>query len=338
MRVSRRRLLAGAGALPLLGSPLARAAAEPLKIRISWVVAGANLASILFDKPGIAHYQGRSYEMEGMHFSGTPEMISALATGDLDIATLAYSSFALAIENAKMSDLRIIADEFQDGVPGYYTDEYMVLKDSPIKTVADLKGKVVATNGAGSAVDMSLRAMLRKHGLDDRKDVTFIEIGLPNMKAVLSEKKADLICAVTPFSWDPGLRAMARTLFTQKDAVGRTQMILWAARAGFLDKNRAALADFMEDALRARHFYLDPANHAEAVAIVSKATKLPPERFEGWLFTNKDYYRDPDGLPDLEALQANVNLQHSLGFLATAFDVDKYAALDLAKDAAKRVK
>jgi sulfonate transport system substrate-binding protein len=275
--------------------------------------------------------------MEKVHFSGTPQMITSVAAGDLDIASLAYSSFSLAIQNAQITDLRVIADEIQDGVPGHYTNKYMVLKDSPIKSAADLKGKVVATNGAGSAVDMGLRAMLRKHGTDDRTDVTFVEVHFSNMKAVLREKKADLICAPAAFYWDPELRSIARTIFTLKDGVGRTQLILWAARAGFLEKNRAALADFMEDALRARRFYLDPANHAEAVAIVAKATKLPPERFESWLFTKKDYYRDPDGLPDLEALQANVNLQHSLGFLAAAFDVNKYAALELAKEAAKRV-
>jgi sulfonate transport system substrate-binding protein len=336
MRVSRRGILAAAGALPLLGGRLALAA-EPPKIRIGWVVAGANLPSILFAKQGIAQRQGKTYQMEDVHFAGTPQMITALAAGELDIGSLAYSSVALAIENAKMDDLRIIADEFQDGVEGYYTDEYMVLKDSPIKTVADLKGKVLATNGAGSAVDIALRAMLRQHGLDDRKDVTIIEIGLPNMKSVLSEKKADLICAVTPFSWDPGLRSVARTLFTQKQAVGRTQMIVWAARAGFLGDNRAAMADFMEDALRARRFYLDPANHEEAVAIVAKITKQPPERFAEWLFTKKDYYRNRDGLPDLAALQANIELQRKLGFLKTGFEVKKYADLSFALGAVKRL-
>jgi NitT/TauT family transport system substrate-binding protein len=336
MRLSRRGVIAGASALPLFGGSLARAA-EPLRVRMAYVVAGANLASILFDEPGIAKHQGQSYRMEAVRFTSTPEMITALATGDLDIATLAYSSFALAIDNAKMADLRVIADEFQDGVPGYYTDEYMVLKDSPIKMVEDLKGKVLATNGAGSAVDMSLRAMLRKHGLDDKKDVTIIEIALPNMKAVLLEKKADLVSAVTPFSWDPELRSKARTLFTQKDAVGRSQMIVWTARTSFLEKNHAAMADFMEDALRARRFYLDPSNHAKSVAIVANATKLPPERFDSWLFTRKDYYRNPDALPDLAALQNNINLQQRLGFLKIAFKVEKYSDLRLAKEAVRRL-
>jgi sulfonate transport system substrate-binding protein len=337
MRPSRRALLAAIGALPLLGARGALAA-EPARIRIGWVVASSNWPAFLFAKPGIARHQGASYLMEDVHFSGTPQMITALASGDLDIGTLAYSSFALAIENAKLEDLRVIADDFQDGVPGYYSDEYMVLKDGPIRTVADLKGKVLATNAAGSAVDIALRAMLRKHGLEDRKDVTIIEIGLPYMKAVLSEKKADLICAVTPFSWDPGLRSIARTLFTQKDAVGRTQMIVWAARTGFLEKNRAAMGDFMADALRARRFYLDPAHHQEAVELVANVAHLPPERLADWLFTGNDYYRDPDGMPDLGALQANVDLQRALGFLKSSFDVRKYADLDFARAALASVK
>ncbi len=337
MRLTRRALLRAAAATPLLAARSGRAA-EPARIRIGWVVASSNWPAFLFAKPGIARHQGASYVMEDVHFSGTPQMITALASGDLDIGTLAYSSFALAVENAQMTDLRVIADDFQDGVPGYYSDEYMVLKDAPIRTIEDLKGKVLATNGAGSAVDIALRAMLRKHGLEDRRNVTIIEVGLPNMKAVLAEKKADLICAVTPFSWDPGLRSIARPLFTQKEAVGRTQMILWAARAGFLEEKRPAMADFMDDGLRARRFYLDPANHQEAVALVAKVGHLPPQRLEDWLFTKKDYYRDPDGLPDLQALQANIDLQRDLGFLKTGFDVRKFADLDLARAAVASLK
>ena len=55
-------------------------------------------------------------------------------------------------------------------------------------------------------------------------------------KAALADRKVDLITAATPFSQDPELRAMARTVFRQRDAVGLTQMIVWAARAGFIQR------------------------------------------------------------------------------------------------------
>ena len=314
----------------------------PVKIRNAWVVAVANWASILFEKPGIAKHQGKSYVMEAVRFQGTPPMITALANNELEIANLAFSSFALAVQNAGMDDLRVIADEFQDGVEGYYTDEFFVLKDSPVKTVKDLKGKVIATNAAGSGVDIVMRAMLRKNGLDDKKDVTIVEAAFPNMKAMLAEKKVDLIPGVIPFSLDPQLREMTRVLFTQKEAVGRTQMIVWAARAGFLQKNRAAMVDFMEDTLRAVHWYLDPKNHKEAVEIAARVSKQPAERFDKWLFTKNgqsgDYYRDPNFLPNLEALQANIKLQQELGFLKADLDVKKHADLSIVQEAAKRLK
>src|SRR5207302_1401017 len=82
------------------------------------------------------------------------------------------STFALGVINAGMQDLRVIGDGFQDGVPGYHTNGYFVRKDGPIHAVEDLKGKVIATNQRGSAVDMAVRAMLAKHNLQDKRDVT----------------------------------------------------------------------------------------------------------------------------------------------------------------------
>jgi sulfonate transport system substrate-binding protein len=275
--------------------------------------------------------------MEPTHFQGTPPMITALANGELEIANLAFSSFPFAVQNAGMEDLRIIGDEYQDGVGDHRSTEFMVSRDGPIKKVEDLKGRVVATNAVGSGVDIAARAMLRKHGLD-AKDVTIVEAGFPNMKAMLLSKKADLVPAAIPFALDPELRAKATPLFTQKDAMGESQMIIWVARAGFLEKNRAAMVDFLEDALRGVRFFLDPANHKEAVEIAARVSKQPPERYADWVFTSKDYYRDPNLLPNLDSLQQNINMQRELGFLKADLDVKKYADLSLVKEAARRLK
>ena len=133
-------------------------AQAPVKIRTSWVAPVANWASILLEKKDLARHMGKSYVMEPVRYAGTPLIITAMASGDLEIGNLAYSTLALAVQNAGMSDLRVISDEFQDGVPGYYTSEFMVLKDGPIKKVEDLKGKIIATNAAGSAVDVATQA------------------------------------------------------------------------------------------------------------------------------------------------------------------------------------
>jgi sulfonate transport system substrate-binding protein len=311
--------------------------ADPVKIRLSWIAPVANWGSILLEKKDLARHLGKSYTLETTRFAGTPPLITALAAGELEIADLTYSTLPIAIQNAGMSDLRVIADEFQDGNPGYYSNEFMVLNDGPIKKVEDLKGKVVATNAAGSAVDIAMRAMLRKHGLEDKRDYTVVEAPFPTMRAMLMEKKVDLVPAVLPFALDPELRKNAHTLFTTKDAVGVTQFSMWIARKPFIEKNRAALVDFMEDSLRIVRWYLDPKNHNEVMEIAARITKQPPQRFD-WVFTHKDNYRDPNMLPDLKALQSNVDTMKDLGFIKASIDVKAYADLSLVEEAAKRLK
>ena len=310
--------------------------ADLLKIRLAWAVVPAELSPILFVKPGIAKHVGVTYMVEPIHFAAAPFMITALATGEVDIAPFAYSTIPNAVQNAGLGDLRIIADEFQDGVEGYYTNQFMVRNDSSIRSVEDLKGKIIATNGAGSPVDIALRSMLRKHALQEPRDLTMLEVQLPQMKAVLMDKKVDLIMSVLPFSADPALLDSARTLFTQRDAVGTTQMIAWGARAGFLQRNRDAVVDFMEDVLRVR-WYTDPANHDEAVQIIAQFTKRPPALFASWLFTKRDYYRDPNGLPNLDVLQQNIKALQALGLTKADLDARNYADLTIVQEAARRI-
>ena len=322
--------------LALLAAASAQAA-EPYHLRIGWVVVPSDLAPLMFEKPGLAPHAGKSYVPQLTHFAGTSTVMTALASGELDMAVLAYSTFGLAVENAGMKDLRIIADSFQDGVPDYHTNNFVVRKDSPIKTVDDLKGKVLASNETGSAIDMALRAMLAKHKLQDKRDVTIIEVRFPDQKAMLREQKVDLITAVAPFGFDPDLVSFSRPLFTQKEAVDRTEMIMRVAREGFIKEHRAVLVDFMEDYLNVLHYLSDPAHHDEAVKLICDVTKQKPELYESWVFTKRDYFRDPDGIPNLQALQANVQLQHDLGFLRAVPEVKRYADLSITEEAAKRL-
>ncbi len=316
---------------------VATAHADPLKIRGAWVAPVANWASIWLQKKDLARHFGQSYAFEPTHFAGTPPMVTAIANNEVEIGDLAFSTLPIAIANAGMDDIRVVADEFQDGAPGYRDDTYDVLADGPIKQIEDLKGKVVATNAIGSGVDVAMRAMLRKHGLEANRDYTIVEAPFPAMRAMLAEKKVDLIPAVLPFALDPQLQKIARPLFTVHDAIGVSQFIVWTARKPFIDAHRAALVDFIEDTMRIERWYLDPKNHDAAAAIASQLTKQPPERF-GWLFTKQDYYRNPNMTPDLDALQKNVDMTKALGFVNASVDVKAHSDLSLIEEAAQRLK
>jgi len=312
------------------------AAAEPVKIRIGWITAPASLVPMLFLKPGIAKHNGKSYTFEPTNFGSSNLQITAISQGEIDIAAFGYTSFPLAIQNGGLADLRIIADEIQDGAPGYYSTPYFVRKDSGIEKIEDMKGKVAATNGLGSGVDIAMRSALNKHGLQVTRDYTMIEAPFPAHKAILKEKKADLVVGVLPFSYDPELNEFARPLFNTQSGIGSIALSFWAARKGFIDKNRAALVDLMEDYGAVLRWYYDPANHKEAVALTAGFLKRPPAAFESWLFTKKDFHRDPDGKPDLQVVQSSIDKVKELGFIKETLDVSKHADLTIVDEAAKR--
>ena len=112
--------------------------------------AGRKLGLDHLEKKDLAMHMGKSYTLESVRYQGTPQMITAIANNELEVSNLAYSSLAIAIENAGLDDIRVIADEFQDGVPGYFSEQFYVRKDSGINKVEDLKGKVIGPMAAAA--------------------------------------------------------------------------------------------------------------------------------------------------------------------------------------------
>ena len=320
--------------LPLI--PSAAAQQQPVKIRAGWITTPASMVPLLFLKPGLAKHHGKSYVFEPIYFSSSTLQITAISTGELDLAGFGYTSFPLAIQNAQLDDLRIIADEIQDGAPGYYSTPYFVRRDGGINRIEDMKGKVAVTNGLGSGVDIIMRTALRRHGLEVKRDYTMIEAPFPTHKQILKEKKADLVVGVLPFSYDAELNEFGKPLFTTQNSLGRIALSFWAVRKAFIDKNRAALVDLLEDYGAILRWYYDPANHKEAVALTAGFLKRPPAAFESWLFTKRDFFRDMEGKPDLKVVQESIDKVKELGFIKETLDVPKFADLSLVEEAAKR--
>jgi NitT/TauT family transport system substrate-binding protein len=311
-------------------------AQQPLQLRIGWAVTPAQLTPLLFEKKEVLRHYGKSYTAEFIHFAGSPAQITAFATNELQIANLAFSSLGFAIQNAHMEDLRVVADVNQDGAPGHFSDDYLVLANSGIAKVEDLKGKVLASNAFGGALDIALRKILQDHGLEDKRDYSMIEVEFPNTMAALEEKKIALGGLPLPFAFVAAQSRKFRTLFTMRDAMGPVQLTFLAMHAPFIAAHRAQLVDFFEDVQHATRWYLDPNNRDEAIGIVARFTKAPANEFADWLLTDRDFYRDPDARPDLKMLQQNLDLQRKMGFLKADIDVQHYSDLSLVDDAARR--
>lgn len=318
-----------------LGARLA--VADPVTIRSGFTVMVSGFSPLVLQKKDLMTHEGVSYVLEPRHFQSTSLELTALASGEADIVSLGYSTLAVAVLNAHLDDVRVVADANQDGAGGHKSVPFMVLNDGGIARVEDLKDKVIATNGAGGAFDVAMRWMLHRHGLDDKKDYDAIETDYANMPAMLLSRKAALIIGANPWALNPELQAKAHTLFTAADALGRSQMTVMASRAPFIAAHRAAMIDFFEDMMRVERWYRDPANHAAAVAIAANLTKQPAASLDPFLFTRNDSYVDPKLHPDLASLQRNIGVMKSLGFINADIDVTRYADLSLVEEAAQRL-
>jgi len=265
------------GALLAMNGATALAHADNLKIRIGYQASPEKLIPLKLGRTDIAPHLGKSYDVDFVLFQASSIEVTALATADIDIATLGYSSFGIALDGAKMEHLRLVADGYRDGVTGAYSNDFMVLKEGPIHKVEDLKGKVLASNGAGSVVDIAMRYMMKKHGFEDKRDYSLIEASLPNMFPMLVQGKADLVTLNAIYAHNPKTAGSARTLFTERDALGVTEFAFYCARTGFLQRNRAVLADFFEDVVRATRWMLAPENRGEATRMLADVTKQSPD-------------------------------------------------------------
>jgi len=106
-------------------------------------------------------------------------------------------------------------------------------------------------------------------------------------------------------------------------------MIVFTARKGFIDKNRAAMVDFMEDTLRVVRWYLD--DHASGW----RSPRGPQDSAERSPACSTDQDYAPQWQPDagLKALR-RMSIRRSTGLHQSKLDVQKYTDLSIIQEAA----
>jgi NitT/TauT family transport system substrate-binding protein len=203
----------------------------------------------------------------------------------------------------------------------------MVLKDSPIKSIADLKGKKVGINAYASAVDLALRVVLKKNGIDPRRDVEIVEIAFPNIASAIREKRIDCGVLVIPFLAVESPKGDLRTVFTGGDAFGPSSVIFQVTTNAFLKNNPDAVRGFLADYVDGLAWFYDPANRDKAIQLMSDFTKSPKDVLNSYFATPRDYYRDPSACVSSQTVQKPLDAMFEEKLIDRRIDVSKY--LDL---------
>jgi NitT/TauT family transport system substrate-binding protein len=160
---TRRRLITAAAsgaALVSIGAPRwVRAQAAP-KIRIGYWPVAAGLPFFAAIEKG--YFKEAGLEVEALKFAGAQQVMEAMLAGRSDGSSNGTGSANLAIgEIAQPGLFKIFATNPSNAK--YVLEEFLVPKDSPVKSMAELKGKRVASGPGIQNVTLA-KTMLEKAG------------------------------------------------------------------------------------------------------------------------------------------------------------------------------
>ena len=189
---SRRRLLqAGAAVLGTLAMPAIVLAQARPKIRIGYWPVAAGLPFFAAIEKG--YFKEAGLDVEAIKFAGAQQVMEAMLAGRSDGSSNGTGSANLAIgEIAQPGLFKIFATNPSNAK--FVLDEFIVPKDSPVKTMADLKGKKVASGPGIQNVTLA-KTMLERAGA---AGATVIELPIGQHVAALVAGQVDACYTLEP--------------------------------------------------------------------------------------------------------------------------------------------
>jgi sulfonate transport system substrate-binding protein len=170
-------------------------------------------------------------------FPAGPQLLEGLNVGAIDFGYVGEAPPVFA--QAAGADFVYTAYE----VPTPHAEGVVVAKDSPIKTVADLKGKKVAFN-KGSDVHWFIVALLRKHGLD-YTDIQPAFLAPADARAALERQAIDAWAIWNPFLSAAQSQGNARLLADAQGVASHHQFFL--SQREFAQKRKDVIGITMEE-------------------------------------------------------------------------------------------
>lgn len=165
--------------------------------------------------------------LEPIFIRGGPAALAAMVSGDADFGSIGGAQ-AVIRSRSRGLDMSIIGSISN-------STNYSIVGMKGLKTVGDLKGKIVGVTGAGAFSDFAVRTYLKRNHVDPDKDLMLRAVGNTTMRAAALESG---LVAAAPFSPEDAVRLTAKgypLLVNLSESLHIPQSIL-IARDSLLEK------------------------------------------------------------------------------------------------------
>ena len=208
---------------------------------------------------------GAPYTVEWSEFPAAQPLLEAVASGAADLGLAADAPFIFAYQNgAPVKAIAVQAPASQ--ASGALA--IIVRPGSPIKSAADLAGKIVATTRGSIGHHLLLQALERAGLTADKVKITFLTPA--DAKAAFDSGAIDAWSTWTPYT-NVALKEGARAIADARDF--GLPLYIDIAHADSIGPKRALLADFLKREAKAVRWAHD---HPEQFSVVlAKETGLP---------------------------------------------------------------
>jgi len=237
-------------------------------IRIGWQISWAPQAQLaqVLKHTDILEKNGLKGEFKSFSYGG-PLNEAALA-GDVDVI---FTADFPAINLLSKSDKWVIVSRLID-----FRGGIIVPKNSPYRSVADLKGKVIP-GPYGSGTHLHVTSFLKEQGFDPRKDFRLQNLDILEQSNLIQKGTAESWGKIAGFiSWDP-------TMALQETA-GKARVLKLVVPQSFvvmstkiIEKDPRAAKDFVKSFIQAYYFYARNQKLANEWFVQEANTDMPQE-------------------------------------------------------------
>ena len=280
-------------------------------IRVGWTIPAEESKYWMMRRPEQFPDLGKTYKVEWTQFQGTAPMTQALAAGALDCATQAPLSLANGVVGGNLKAYIVAQHVFEK--PGGFSVYWAVKDDSPIKTIADLKGKTIGISVIGGGTQGPFNMLLKQNGVDPAKDIKLVEVGFAVSEDALRQGRVDAVNFNQPFAARAEAKGGIRKIFSLSQAMPNIVHILEACRADFVDKNPDLVKAYVRDITLGMKKAL--ADRDETLKVVNEVLKAPIPVLDTYLLKDNGFGRDPGAAPNFPAIQKMLDIYAETGML-----------------------
>lgn len=216
----------------------------------------------------LGYFEGTGIKLENEGYAqGGPASLVALAGGSVEIGSAATS----AVLNSIAAGNDFVAVYPSNGINKDVQSIFYVLDDSPIKTVADIKGKTIAVNTLGAHLDYTVREALHQNGLPE-DSANLVVVPGPQLEQVLRSKQVDIAAFgywQTTFEGAARKTGGIRPIFGDTDILGDIAGGFIVLRRDWIEAHPEAAKAFVAGSIKALDYARE--HPEETKAIFAKA-------------------------------------------------------------------